>query len=248
MGGGPSVANITKVVNDAVTTTIANSIQFASDQSIARQTLNIDCQDMPGIGTLSENCFIAMKQVGSTDAVGTVCGPQTLMTCGVNGVTISGAINVNLDSNSVNNAKQQIANNIKTNIASQLSQETNAIVFSSDESNELNSITTIVQNLAANFIQNDLTNITQTQTINLKDVQVRVVSLKSVIDLVQNNIISSTTYQQAINDLSNSIVAQATQKNKLEGPLTVLMYVFGIIVGILVVFGLALWIIKKNRK
>lgn len=251
MGNGnssPSVQNTSNVINNAVTNTITTSLQSASASATARQILNIDCQDIAQLDNNVENCFIAMKQVGTTDALLEVCGPQSLITCGANGITISGSINVNLDATESNQVVQQVSNTLSSNISSLMSQQTNSIIFSSAEKNHIDALSNIVQNLTSQLIQKDLTSIQQSQIINLKNVQVRVASLETVTNLIKKNILQNGAYQQVLNDISTTILAKSTQDNKLQGPLTTLMYVFAIIVGLLIFFGLALWIIKKNRK
>lgn len=244
----PSVKNITTVINDAVINTITTSLQSASASATARQILNIDCQDISQIDNRIENCFIAMKQVGTTDALLEVCGPQSLVICGANGVTISGSINVHLDTTESNQAVQQVSNTLTSNLSSLMSQQANSLIFSSAEENSIKDISNIVQNLTAQFIQQDLIGIQQSQIINLKNVQVRVASLETVTNLIKKNIIQNNAYQGVVNNIATTILAKSTQDNKLQGPLTTLMYVFAIIVGLLIFFGVALWIIKKNRK
>ena len=247
MGGGPSIANTVTVVNDVVTKVITDTLQSASSQATAVQTLNIDCRDFPNSDDL-QHCFTYFSSTGDPSVVQAVCGPEGIMTCGGAGITINGAINVDLDSQARSKAVNKINTSISNDVKSAIQQQANELDFGSAEENSLGVFTTAVTNIVENFIQNDFTSINQTQTINIKGTQLRVASLNAVLDLVKKNVLQNTVYIQAVNTLSNDVAAFSKQSSHLQGPLTILFYVFGIVVGGFFIFGIVLWIIKQNRK
>ena len=129
-----------------------------------------------------------------------------------------------------------------------MQQQTGLLQYGDKEKNDIDVFSKIVDTVVGKFIQNDLTSVTQSQTIKLKNVYIQVASLDNVIDIIQKNVIQNTSYQRAVNTISTSIDASSSQTQILEGPLQALFYVSGIVVGGFVIFGLILWNLRKSKK
>ena len=252
MGGGHSVETVTAAVNKSVLNAITKVVQAASAQATAIQTINIDCRDaassiserLTGTNEL-QGCLNIFKDRPLED-IKEICG--SLVTCGANGITITGGINVNLNENIKNNVVMQVTDNIRNDIKSLTKQETGLFEFSAKENDDVKDFVNATQTIIGNFIQNDLSTVSQTQQIELKNVSLHVASLNDVIDLIQKNVIENDAYIKAVSTISNNIVSTARQSRVMQGPLTILFSVFGIVIGVLVIFGLILWIIKRIRK
>ena len=253
MGGGHSVENTVNIINKSVTDVMTSSIQNFSSQTSAIQKLNIECQqfaDMTGKRLLGDpvqkipGCFEIFKGRPLQD-IEQIC--STFMTCGASNVNISGAINVDMSSDMKTSMETEISNNIKNNVKSIMTQEMGLLQFGSKEENELNIFSEVTTRIMIEFIQNDFSNVKNTQELTVGNVSLSVVSMDSMVKMIQNNIIENESYQKVVNGISNFIVANSSQTSVMTGPLTVLFYVAGIIIGGLIIFGLILVIIKQNR-
>ena len=168
------------------------------------------------------------------------------MGCGANGITINGAINVNLSADLRNKVQTEVKNSINNNIQSIMQQQSGMLQFGNKEENDINVFTTVVNTLVGKFIQNDFTNMSQTQNIKLENVYLRVASLDAVTNLIQKSIIENSNYQKAVNTISNNIVAMSQQTQVMQGPLQLLFYVVGIVIGGFLILGLILWILRQK--
>lgn len=245
MGGANSVENNISLINQSVTNLITTSIKTASTKSTAIQTIKIDCEKFSK--TASErmnNCFNVFHD-RSLDEIEQIC--TNFMTCGVNGITMTGAINVNLSADLRKNVQLEVENNINNNIKSIMQQQSGLLQFGNKEINDIKVFTSVVNTLMVKFIQNDFTNMSQTQNISLENVYLRVVSLDAVTNLIQKSIIENSNYQKAVNTISNNIFAMSKQTHTMEGPMQLLFYIVGIAMGGLLILGLILWILRQNK-
>ena len=245
MSGGNSVKNNISLINESVTNLITTCIQTASAEAAAIQTVGINCEKFAT--TSNErliNCFNTFYD-RSLDDIEQICA--NFMVCGANGITITGAINVNLSADLRNKVQMEVKNSINNNIQSIMQQQSGMLQFGNKEENDINVFTTVVNTLVGKFIQNDFTNMSQTQNIKLENVYLRVASLDEVTNLIQKSIIENSNYQKAVNTISNNIVAMSQQTHVMQGPLQLLFYIVGIVIGFFLILGLILWILRKNK-
>jgi hypothetical protein len=260
LSGGHSVSNTINVVNKSITSLITTTLQQSSSQATAIQSLNVDCTEFATTtatrlygGNVQgsdptvtlKGCFKIFENRPKED-IEKICG--SFMECGGDNITISGAIDLNMSSDTKNKVKQQINTGITNNIKSIMQQQIGLLQFGDKENNTINVFSSVVTNIVNNFIQNDLATIKQTQNIKIKNVYVHVVKLDDVINLIQKNIINNKTYQNAVNKISNDIYAYTKQSYVMQGPLNLLFSIAGILIGGFVILGLILWIIKQQNK
>ena len=238
MSGGNSVKNNISLINESVINLITTCIQTASAEATAIQTVGINCEKFAT--TSNErliNCFNTFYD-RSLDDIEQICA--NFMGCGANGITINGAINVNLSADLRNKVQTEVKNSINNNIQSIMQQQSGMLQFGNKEENDINVFTTVVNTLVGKFIQNDFTNMSQTQNIKLENVYLRVASLDAVTNLIQKSIIENSDYQKAVNTISNNIIAMSQQTNVMQGPLQLLFYIVGIVIGLFLILGLIL--------
>ena len=256
MGGiGSKVTNMVTTINSICTSEVVKIIQSASQETEVLQTLDIDCRqaldDQCNINqecsSFQTQCFDALKDY-SSDTINKVCGENGLITsCGAEDISMSGALNINLKTISEDDIKTNLQNSISNNIKSQATQELNLLSFGDKEENEITEVSNIVTKIAVNVVNNDLSKISSIQNINIKGYELQVASISSVQKIVSDTLSNNSIYISAVNNLANTLVATSTESSKLEGPLTILFYALGIILGGFIILGLILWIIKRKK-
>jgi len=241
-----TVENNITLINESVINIITTAIQNASAEATAIQTFGVNCEKFAtATSDRLYNCFSTFYK-RPLDEIEQICG--NFMVCGADGITINGAINANLSSDMRNSVQMEVDNNINNNIKSIMQQQSGFLEWGDKEENNIDVFCSVVNTLVGKFIQNDFTNISQTQNIKLENVYLKTASVDAVTDLIQKSIIENSSYQKAVNTLSNDIVAMSEQTHVMESPLKILFYIVGIVIGGLLILGLILWILRQNAK
>lgn len=243
MGGSNSVENINRNFTEAITSTAVSSVQTVGNQALQTQNLTVDCTDPVRINAIRA---CQSENLGkSPEYIEKVCSNP--FTCGADHITMNALLNVNLNSNQIQAASLEFQNKIKKNIEETAEQENGILTFDNDVKNVIETATRTLSENAVNLVQGFNPGMQQVQTLTVKGGTLSVVNLNTASNQVLSNIQNNSTVQKTINDLSTSIKQIADQQSG-QNLIKILIMIIATVVGLLLVLGVVLWIVKKKRQ
>lgn len=249
MGGGHSVENITQNINETIVNVTIDSIQKQDTTVLQLQSLTLDCRD-PVLLAAMDVCrkdFLASaeKNKWSFDQLDKLL--KNCPGCEATNISMKGAISLNLDSKQLAKASTEIETKLLTDLKQKAQQENSGILeFDNKLVNKITNISRIVASQTVNIYQNSVVNNTQKSTIDVKGGRVSFVTF----DLVNNSVLKYLQQNDVISKQVSELATQISQDAKQlsgGGILKWVIIIICIILGLLLILGITLWIIKRNR-
>lgn len=253
MGGGNSVLNISKSINNNITNLTINSIQTSSTNINQSQSLIVDCGEWNSMVTnakiqCSHDVINSINIGKMTPQEGAnYCSKIFDGTCGANGVSMKGVMQVSISEDMRTNIVSKIQNGVKGSIENAAKQSTGILQFADHTTTVIDDESTNITNTLKNYIQDSYSTITSKQTIMVANAQVSLITQDTFIDDFQKKVLNSSDYSSSVNKIATAIKNSADQENgTLGGGSTIIAIVVSIIL-ILIVIGIILWFLKKKR-
>ena len=244
-----SVVNITDTVNNNITNLVINSIQIASTNLFQNQTLNIDCREWQKLTSQGlVGCASEFNGKMTPEKAAELCNTIWGAKCGANQVSMKGVMEVKISDDMKITVKKNISDNIKTTINNAASQTNSGIIgLGNTVTTKVGSDIDNISNILENYIQTDYNNIASSQTINVKDGYVSLITQDMFINSFKSYTANNNSYISSINNISSAIQNIAEQNLGLLGG-NIIITIVVVIIGILIIIGVILWILKTNSK
>lgn len=246
-----SVVNITDTLNENITNLVINSVQIASTNIFQNQTLNIDCREWQKDTAEGKiNCAIEFNGIMTPEKAVEFCNTIWGSSCGANGVMMKGVMQVNIDDDMKITIKNNISSNIKTTIDNAASKTNSGLGgIGNSVTTKVSSDIENIQNILQNYIQYDYNSISQSQTINVKNAYVSLITQDVFTDAFKSFTANNNSYTTSIDNISSAIQNSSDQNLGILGG-NIIITIVVVIIGILFIIGIILWILKRrsNKK
>lgn len=255
MGGANSVTNITKNLVESVSSTVINSIQNVANQTLQEQEINIDCNEFtrvmgPQVLKCQDNTRKFADKHGWSEeelshAIQNQC--NSLFVCGANHISMKGAMQVNLTQEQKSQISSDITQKIQDNLEQSASQSTGVLQFGDKTRNQLENTTKTVQKAVLNITNNLKNNFDQVQTLNIKGGNVSFVTFSTAQTVISDQLQENKVVMKSLTDLATTVAQDAKQSSGMGAIGKILVIIIVFIVGLLLILGLILWLLKKQR-
>ena len=245
-----SVVNITDSLNENITNLVINSIQVASTNLFQNQTLNVDCKEWQKLTAEGKiECAKDFNGTVTAEKAVELCNIFWGGSCGANEVTMKGVMQVNINDDMKIKIKNNISSNMKTTINTTASKKDSGGIagmgntVTNKVSSDIENITDILQN----YIQYDYNTIIASQTINLKNGTVSLITQDVFANSFKNFTANNNSYTTSIDNIASAIKVSSDQDLGMFGG-NIIITIVAVIIGILVIIGIILWILKNRKK
>jgi hypothetical protein len=253
MGGGNSVLNISKSINDNITELTQTSIETSSTSISQNQTLNVNCTEWNKMITDAKiKCASAVLNAITmgkmTEAEGAdYCTKIYGGICGADHVSMKGVMQISTNTEMSNNIHTKISNGIKNSIDNAAKQSTGLLQFGDNTTTEIDSATKNITSILQTYVDSMSTNISSAQVINIKDGNASFITQDSFLTDFQVTVLKNKSYTDSVSTIANAIKNESDQENGVFGGGSTIMAIVVSIIVILIIIGIILWLLKKKR-
>jgi hypothetical protein len=206
---------IANTINKSISNSIINSIQTVQNQAVAIQNVEINCSDEAVLFMTDQitRCIEELKAKNISFAtIKKVCKP--FIDCNAYNISIKSSLNItNLDQQKAT-IQQNVDNSLINNIQQDLKSQNSAFSFSSkDIQQNLNNISTIINDNIDNIVQNLSTSVQQEQNLILSNYEANNISINNASNIIQNSIQNIDGFSSIINNISNDLSQTLANKD-----------------------------------
>jgi hypothetical protein len=247
---GNSVSNITKNINETVTSVINDTLQKSALDISNNQAISVNCDG----SSLFDQCVSEMLHFcrGDTQVCGSTNDLVKLLntscndhdwTCSAGNITMKNMIDLNKASQQWSQSKTDISNNITSNLTQMAQAKLGGIQIGDKVTNKIKNVQksiSDIQNIAKQISRTAQTN-KQVIDISGGGANVSGVFLGVTEDLVSNVLQKNSDYTSAVNDLATTISQSASLSTS-----SIVGIVIGIIVFIIII--IIIVVVAKKKK
>ena len=242
-----SVINITDTLNENITNLVINSIQVSSTNIFQNQTLNVDCQEWQSKTAQGKiECAKDFNGKMPPEKAVELCNIFWGGSCGASQVTMKGVMQVNINDDMKIKVKNNITSNLKSTITNTAA-TTDSGGMANTIMNNVNSDIENIQSILQNYIQYDYNTINSSQTINLKNGTISLITQDLFTDTFKRFTANNNSYTTSIDAISSAIQNSSDQNLLLLGG-NIIITIVVVIIGFLFIIGIILWILKNRKK
>jgi hypothetical protein len=248
MGGGHSTNITQKAVTTAVAMAITNIIQSVSNKVSSIQTLNVDCNEWNRNNIHMYTKCQSINKSRSVDDIIRMCKPL-LQKCGVRNINFKSIIVVSVKAMQSATLSTKLRQDLANKMEGTIKQTTGFFQFGDSNNTYMENVVNSVMKVITNTENHVNLNLPTVQAVNLHGGFHELITVDSSVDYISSVIQKSTAVTKAIQALTAQQKSLNEQSAGDFGRLfRILIGVIVAVIGLLLVLGIILWLIKKNKK
>lgn len=247
---GPSISKaVTKNVNETITKITSNAIQSSVGIQAQFQGLTVKCDQnfWNAFDKCHQRIFDLVDRGKTTTGEATAAIEKVCPVCSASNINMKGAISSNITTDQKAKIDKDIRENLAVKLKQDIQNETGLRISGTNVETEIENVVRTVLEQTDNVVQqlNNTASQTQQITVEGSSKEISFITMDIVNELVVKNIQDASAVTKVVKELATSVEQQA--KSGGGGILKTVMIIVGIIIGLLVILGLVLWIIKRNK-
>jgi hypothetical protein len=248
MGGGHSTNITQKAVTKAVAIAITNIIQSVNNKVSSIQTLNVDCNEWNRNNIQMYTKCQTINKSRSVDDIIRMCKPL-LQKCGVRNISFKSIIVVSAKAMQSATLSTKLRQDLANKMEGTIKQTTGFFQFGDSNNTYMENVVNSVMRAITNTENRVNLNLPTVQAVNLHGGFHELITFDSSVNYISSIIQKS----KAVNESIQALTAQQKSLNEQSagdfGSLfRALIGIIIAVVGLLIVLGIVLWIIKRNKE
>lgn len=221
---GNVAVNNTRNMTDTITNTITSTIQQSASNTKLQQKINTWCTEDVAKADLKSRdaCVAGLVKAGKADLAPTLC--QLL--CSATDVQQNATMNVQNIHQSIAKNSQKIQQAVASAITNDIQKKGGGLLpLWGIEVSNVDNVSKAAVNAVSKVQQNTFDDLDVVQEIDSHGLQLKHVSQKAVADVLNKSLQKSSTYQSAIQDISNKIAAHTKVESTSIGIIVLVVLV-----------------------